>query len=106
MVKLQKSTLDPNKISGRCGRLKCCLRYEFDIYEDIQRELPAIGAMVVTKQGKARVLAHELLARKLLVVFEDNRRIMMPAADVLSVIHASRPPRSVPDDVMEEEHER
>ena len=35
MAKLQKATLDPSKISGRCGRLKCCLRYEFDVYHDI-----------------------------------------------------------------------
>jgi cell fate regulator YaaT (PSP1 superfamily) len=43
MAKLQKATLDPTKISGRCGRLKCCLRYEYDIYEQMQqaaRETP------------------------------------------------------------------
>ena len=40
MAKVQKATLDPTKISGRCGRLKCCLRYEYDTYEDLQRELP------------------------------------------------------------------
>ena len=38
MAKLQKATLDPTKISGRCGRLKCCLRYEYEMYE--QKELP------------------------------------------------------------------
>jgi cell fate regulator YaaT (PSP1 superfamily) len=38
MAKLQKATLDPTKISGRCGRLKCCLRYEYELYE--RRELP------------------------------------------------------------------
>jgi cell fate regulator YaaT (PSP1 superfamily) len=38
MAKMQRATLDPTKISGRCGRLKCCLRYEFELYE--QRELP------------------------------------------------------------------
>jgi cell fate regulator YaaT (PSP1 superfamily) len=37
MAKLQKATLDPTKISGRCGRLKCCLRYEFETYEQTQR---------------------------------------------------------------------
>ena len=36
MAKLQKSTLDPTKISGRCGRLKCCLRFEQDVYEEFQ----------------------------------------------------------------------
>jgi len=42
MAKLQKATLDPTKISGRCGRLKCCLRYEFELYE--QKELPLAPA--------------------------------------------------------------
>jgi len=45
MAKLQKATLDPTKISGRCGRLKCCLRYEFETYEQMSRvareEVPA-----------------------------------------------------------------
>jgi cell fate regulator YaaT (PSP1 superfamily) len=40
MAKLQKATLDPTKISGRCGRLKCCLRYEYEMYE--RRELPQL----------------------------------------------------------------
>ena len=44
MAKLQKATLDPTKISGRCGRLKCCLRYEYDTYELAQKEAPAEGA--------------------------------------------------------------
>ena len=41
MAKLQKATLDPNKISGRCGRLKCCLRYEYDAYEEAEKASPA-----------------------------------------------------------------
>ncbi len=86
MAKLQKATLDPNKISGRCGRLKCCLRYEFDTYEDLQRELPRIGAEIVTRDGKARVLGQEILAQQLLVETEDHRRILISASDVLSVI--------------------
>ena len=49
MAKLQKATLDPNKISGRCGRLKCCLRYEYETYQEMQKELPPIGSQVVTR---------------------------------------------------------
>jgi cell fate regulator YaaT (PSP1 superfamily) len=49
MAKLQKATLDPNKISGRCGRLKCCLRFEQDVYEEFQKELPAVNSRVVTR---------------------------------------------------------
>jgi cell fate regulator YaaT (PSP1 superfamily) len=88
MAKVQKATLDPTKISGRCGRLKCCLRYEYDIYEELQHDLPPIGSDVVTKNGRARILAQEILAQQLLVAMEDNRRVLIPASDVLSVIKA------------------
>jgi cell fate regulator YaaT (PSP1 superfamily) len=84
MAKLQKSTLDPSKISGRCGRLKCCLRFEQDVYEEFQKELPPPGARIVTQKGQGRVLAQEILARKLLVEFEDGRRIVIPATEVLT----------------------
>jgi cell fate regulator YaaT (PSP1 superfamily) len=84
MAKLQKSTLDPSKISGRCGRLKCCLRYEQDVYEEFHRELPAAGSRVVTNKGTGRVLSQEILARKLLIEFEDGRRLIVPADDVLT----------------------
>jgi cell fate regulator YaaT (PSP1 superfamily) len=84
MAKLQKSTLDPTKISGRCGRLKCCLRFEQDVYEAHQQELPAAGSRVLTRQGQGRVLAVEVLARRLLVEFEDGRRQPVTADEVLT----------------------
>ena len=86
MAKLQKATLDPTKISGRCGRLKCCLRYEYDTYEAMQKELPPIGADIITAGGRARVLAHEILARQLLVETEDRRRVLVGAGEVLTVL--------------------
>ncbi len=84
MAKLQKSTLDPTKISGRCGRLKCCLRYEQDVYEAHQEELPKAGSRVLTRQGQGRVLAVEVLARRLMVEFEDGRRQPVTADEVLT----------------------
>jgi cell fate regulator YaaT (PSP1 superfamily) len=84
MAKLQKSTLDPSKISGRCGRLKCCLRFEQDVYEEFQKELPPVGARVLTPKGQGRVLAQELLARRILVEFEDGRRIPVAVSEVLT----------------------
>ena len=84
MAKLQKSTLDPNKISGRCGRLKCCLRFEQDVYEEFQAELPPVGARVLTGKGQGKVLAQEVLARRLLVEFEDGRRLPIAATEVLT----------------------
>jgi cell fate regulator YaaT (PSP1 superfamily) len=85
MAKIQKTTLDPSKISGRCGRLKCCLRYEFDTYQALERELPAVGSRVVTHQGQGRVLALEVLARKVVVEFEDRRRIVVAQDEILGV---------------------
>src|SRR5437870_9917059 len=84
MAKLQKSTLDPSKISGRCGRLKCCLRFEQDVYEDFHKLLPPVGARVVTPKGQGRVLAQEILARKVLVEFEDGRRVIVAADEILT----------------------
>ncbi len=86
MAKLQKATLDPNKISGRCGRLKCCLRYEQDHYEELAKEIPPPGSEILTRDGKARVISVELLAQQMLVATEDNRRVLMTLSDCLSVI--------------------
>jgi cell fate regulator YaaT (PSP1 superfamily) len=89
MAKLQKATLDPTKISGRCGRLKCCLRYEYDTYEEYRRELPRVGAMVVTKQGQGKVIGQDVLARKVLVVYEGGRRIIVDPSEIVTVIKSS-----------------
>ena len=90
MAKLQKATLDPTKISGRCGRLKCCLRYEYDTYEENRKSLPPINADVITSEGRGRVLSQDLLTRQLAVSMEDNRRILISADQVLSVIRRTQ----------------
>jgi len=82
MAKVQKATLDPTKISGRCGRLKCCLRYEFDMYEQLQRTLPPVGSWVMTSEGPGRVVGHEILACQVLVEREDRVRKLVDAAKV------------------------
>ncbi len=102
MAKLQKATLDPAKISGRCGRLKCCLRYEYDTYEEHRRELPSVGTTVVTKHGQGRVLSLELLSRQLLVSYEDGRRVLTSQNDIVTVVSKGNrgskgKPKSDPD---------
>ncbi len=98
MAKMQKTTLDPSKISGRCGRLKCCLRYEFDTYQALERELPAVGSKVITPRGRGRVLAQEILAQKVVVEFEDGRRIIVNPGEILGVEARSRPRKGEDDD--------
>ena len=53
MAKIQKTTLDPSKISGRCGRLKCCLRYEYDTYRELEAMLPGDGFDRVDRRSAA-----------------------------------------------------
>src|SRR6266508_5736022 len=84
MAKLQKSTLDPTKISGRCGRLKCCLRFEQDVYEEFQAQLPPVGSRVVTAKGQGRVLAQEILARRVRIEVEEGRRLPVSAEEILT----------------------
>jgi cell fate regulator YaaT (PSP1 superfamily) len=90
MAKIQKTTLDPSKISGRCGRLKCCLRYEFDGYQALERQLPAVGSRVTTPRGGGRVLALEILAQKVVVELDDYRRVVL-GADAIEPIVPSNP---------------
>lgn len=85
MAKLQKATLDPAKISGRCGRLKCCLRYEFDQYEELMQKLPPIGAVVQTTTGRAKVVGHEILAQKVLLESPDGTRKLCSIEKIIAV---------------------
>jgi cell fate regulator YaaT (PSP1 superfamily) len=98
MAKVQKTTLDPSKISGRCGRLKCCLRYEFDTYQALERDLPGVGSKVVTQRGQGRVLAQEVLAQKVVIELEDHRRIVVGKDDILGVEKSKHRPTQDEDD--------
>jgi cell fate regulator YaaT (PSP1 superfamily) len=85
MAKIQKTTLDPSKISGRCGRLKCCLRYEYDTYRELEAALPPPGSIVTTAGGRGRIVGHEILAQKVVVEFDDHRRVIVGRDGLLHV---------------------
>src|SRR5262249_56381398 len=61
MVKAQGLALNPSKLAGQCGRLKCCMRYEYQTYADLKRSLPAVGTQVESVKGNGQVVAHNLL---------------------------------------------
>src|SRR5699024_7897564 len=54
MAKEQNISLNPSKISGNCGRLMCCLKYEQEVYEEKLKRLPSVGTLVGTPEGKDR----------------------------------------------------
>ncbi len=67
MAKEQNLSLNPTKISGTCGRLMCCLKYEQDAYTDLLKKAPKIGAIVDTKEGQGTVIDQNLITGKLKV---------------------------------------
>ncbi|MBS3762801.1 MAG: stage 0 sporulation protein [Planctomycetes bacterium] len=82
VAKNQKSTLDPAKISGRCGRLKCCLKYENGIYRELKANLPRPGTGVRTPAGDGVVVGYEILKQTVNVRFEDDNERSVPVEEI------------------------
>ncbi len=82
LAKDQKSTLDPAKISGSCGRLKCCLRFEEKLYRDFKRRLPRRGTEVLTKRGRGTVVDYEVLSQQVLVELREGGCHKFPVSEV------------------------
>ena len=72
MAKEQNMSLNPSKISGNCGRLMCCLKYEQEVYEDKLNHLPKIGAVVQTADGEGIVDSIETLKEIVKVKLKDD----------------------------------
>ena len=75
MAKMQKATLDPAKISGYCGRLKCCLRYEDKTYTDLKKRLPKKNTKVKTEHGCGNVINTQILTQLVLVELENGDKV-------------------------------
>ncbi|MCL4741541.1 MAG: hypothetical protein KJZ54_04985 [Phycisphaerales bacterium] len=85
-AKTQKATLEPLKISGRCGRLMCCLRYEDETYEDLKKRLPHRKSRVGTPEGDGIVIDSQILTQLVLVRLDaDGRDIAVPVEELVAV---------------------
>ena len=77
MAKEQSLSLNPTKISGTCGRLMCCLKYEQEAYEDLLRRTPKVDAIVKTPEGKGVVVSVNLLKGIIKVKLDkDNENVL------------------------------
>ena len=72
MAKTQNLSLNPTKISGACGRLMCCLKYEQEAYEDVLKRTPKLESLVETPDGVGTVNSVQLLREKVKVRLDDD----------------------------------
>ena len=82
MAKLQKATLDPAKISGHCGRLKCCLRYEDQTYKELRERLPAKNTLVRAGGMEGKVVDVQILTQLVVIQNDAGRREACPVDEI------------------------
>lgn len=82
MAKEQDLPLNPSKISGICGRLMCCLKYEFEAYEEFNRKAPRIGSEVETAEGPGKVVGYEVPRGAVVVELEVGRKLEVPLEEL------------------------
>jgi cell fate regulator YaaT (PSP1 superfamily) len=95
MAKEQGLSLNPTKISGSCGRLMCCLKYEQDVYEELLKLTPKVGALVMTPEGRGVVTDSAVLAGRLKVRLDkapDSPPAEMAREDVTVIIRDNNRP--------------
>ncbi len=101
MAKNQKATLDPSKISGRCGRLMCCLRYEDKVYEDLKHSLPRKGSIVKTTEGIGEVVNCDVLQQQVTIELNNGNKICVSTRDIIDKVRESlRQQETTPCDQM------
>ena len=103
MAKMQSMSLNPTKISGNCGRLMCCLRYEEEAYEDLVKTVPKSGAYVETPAGYGSVTQVNLLRRTVKVRIDGDGEAVIKAysADDVATVPGGRPkPGETPPHVL------
>lgn len=90
-AKIQKATLDPLKISGRCGRLMCCLRYEDETYDQLRKNLPHRKSRVGTPDGDGTVIDSQILTQLSKILLDDGTVVAIAIEELTEPTHAKAP---------------
>jgi cell fate regulator YaaT (PSP1 superfamily) len=91
MAKEQNLSLNPTKISGQCGRLMCCLTYEYDTYRKMKKDFPKIGRTIKTAAGEGKIVRHNILAGILTIRLEDDKEVEVPLEEALQGKETPKP---------------
>ncbi|HUJ62079.1 MAG TPA: regulatory iron-sulfur-containing complex subunit RicT [Kofleriaceae bacterium] len=99
MAKDQGLVLSPTKVSGQCGRLKCCLVYEQAAYAELRKGLPKLGKRVISARGEGRVVEVDVLRQRVRVSYAPGETEVLPASEVRPMFPSgSRPEPEVEPD--------
>jgi cell fate regulator YaaT (PSP1 superfamily) len=82
MAKEQGVAINPEKISGLCGRLMCCLAYEFETYTAIKSSMPPLGSMVQINDEPGRVVGQNIITNEVVVEMKDGRTLSTALANI------------------------
>ena len=103
MAKTQNLSLNPTKISGTCGRLMCCLKYEQDAYEDLIRTSPKLDSFVDTPEGRGTVVDIDLLRQRVKVRMEEEPETIGTFANAdIAILRSGKAKKNdppIPDDL-------
>jgi cell fate regulator YaaT (PSP1 superfamily) len=94
MAKDQGLVLSPTKVSGQCGRLKCCLVYEQAGYAELRKGLPKLGKRVIAVRGEARVVEVDVLRQRVRISYGPGDTEVVPASEVRPMFPSGNPPRA------------
>ena len=90
MAKEQDIALNPMKTSGLCGRLLCCLGYEYQQYHDMKGKLPEIGQEIITKMGKAKIVGRNIIKGTVVAQLVSGVTVELPVAEAVVVSTAAK----------------
>jgi cell fate regulator YaaT (PSP1 superfamily) len=82
MAKEQNMSLNPEKISGLCGRLMCCLGFEYEAYADLKKDMPKCGKMVKTPEGRGKVIRQSALRGEVVVILESGKEATFKTKEI------------------------
>jgi cell fate regulator YaaT (PSP1 superfamily) len=82
MARNQNLALNPQKLSGNCGRLLCCLKYEMEFYEEVTPLYPSIGARCQTKRGTGKVIKVDIFKEKIHILLDEEGELIMSLAEL------------------------
>jgi cell fate regulator YaaT (PSP1 superfamily) len=94
MAKDQGLVLSPTKVSGQCGRLKCCLVYEQAGYAELRKGLPKLGKRVIGARGEGRVVEVDVLRQRVRISYAPGDTEVVAAAEVRPMFPSGNPPRA------------